>query len=237
MIVNVTLDEKNWVKFRLGLDEFLLGLPNRQPNYPQWNISGTPRPEGLVVPAQVNYVGKAADLYRLGYELHGSINVINKYLRTTWLWEKIRVQGGAYGGMCGFNHHSGIYTLSSYRDPNLFESLQIFDETAAFLRQGELHKEEIIKSIIGAIGDLDAYLLPDAKGYSSMVRFLVKEDDQGRQQFRDEVIGTSVQDFRRFANILDGIRASQAVAVMGAREALEEANRRHEDYFQLAQVL
>ena len=56
---------------------------------------------------QVNYVGKGADLYKAGYKLHGSAYVINKHLGTTWLWDRVRVSGGAYGGFSDFDPHSG----------------------------------------------------------------------------------------------------------------------------------
>ena len=89
--------------------------------------------EALTIPAQVNYVGKGANLYKLGYEPHGSVSVINNYLGTTWLWEKVRVQGGAYGGFSAFDTHSGTFTFLSYRDPNLLATLDTYDKTVDFL--------------------------------------------------------------------------------------------------------
>ena len=77
---------------------------------------------------QVNYVGKAANLYEdAGYKLHGSAYVINKYLGTTWLWDRIRVSGGAYGGFSDFDSHSGMFTYLSYRDPNLLKTVDNYD--------------------------------------------------------------------------------------------------------------
>ena len=77
---------------------------------------------------QVNYVGKAANLYEDGnYQLHGSSYVINKYLGTTWLWDRIRVSGGAYGGFSDFDSHSGMFTYLSYRDPNLLKTVDNYD--------------------------------------------------------------------------------------------------------------
>jgi len=158
--------------------------------------------EGLTIPTQVNYVGKGADLYRLGYKPSGAASVISKYLRTSWLWEKVRVQGGAYGGFCLFDHRSGGFTYLSYRDPNLLATLDIYDQTAAFLRESELSQHELTKSIIGAIGEVDQYQLPDAKGYSSMLRYLVGDTDEIRQRMREEILGTSPADFLDFADAL-----------------------------------
>ena len=76
----------------------------------------------------MNYVGKAANLYEdAGYQLHGSSYVINKYLGTTWLWDRVRVSGGAYGGFSDFDSHSGMFTYLSYRDPNLLKTVDNYD--------------------------------------------------------------------------------------------------------------
>lgn len=76
----------------------------------------------------MNYVGKAANLYEDGgYKLHGSAYVINKYLGTTWLWDRVRVSGGAYGGFSDFDSHSGMFTYLSYRDPNLLKTVDNYD--------------------------------------------------------------------------------------------------------------
>ena len=120
MILNVTLDEQNWSKAEVKLTGLLREFP-RTPAAPRptWVPEHSPRFEGLVIPAQVNYVGKGANLYDLGYHFHGSAQVISGYLRTSWLWERIRVQGGAYGAFCMFDRISGTMTFVSYRDPNL----------------------------------------------------------------------------------------------------------------------
>lgn len=82
---------------------------------------------------QVNYVGKAANLYEDGgYKLHGSAYVINKYLGTTWLWDRVRVSGGAYGGFSDFDSHSGMFTYLSYRDPNLLKTVDNYDGESSF---------------------------------------------------------------------------------------------------------
>jgi len=196
--------------------------------------------EGLTIPAQVNYVGKGANLYKLGYKLHGSVQVINNYLQTTWLWEKIRVQGGAYGGNSWFDMHSGIFTYLSYRDPNLLASLDTYDATADFLRSLELTEAELSKSIIGTIGDLDAYLLPDAKGWTSMSRALLGYSDARRQQFRDEVLSTSAQDFKAFGDILGELARNtglNGIVVLGSADAIEKANKERPDLLEVKKVL
>lgn len=84
-----------------------------------------------MVHAQVNYVGKAANLYEdAGYKLSGSAYVVNKHLGTTWLWDRVRVSGGAYGGFSDFDTHSGMFSYLSYRDPNLTKTVRMLSSPA-----------------------------------------------------------------------------------------------------------
>jgi Zn-dependent M16 (insulinase) family peptidase len=168
-------------------------------------------------------VGKGANLYDLGYRFHGSAKVVTRYLRTAWLWERIRVQGGAYGAFCLFNHLSGVLSFVSYRDPNLLKTLEAFDQTAEFLRTVELTEDELTKGIIGAIGDIDTYLLPDAKGFTSMVWHLTGESREVRQRLREEVLGTTVADFRSFSDALQGVKERGLVKVLGSEGTIQAA--------------
>jgi Zn-dependent M16 (insulinase) family peptidase len=183
--------------------------------------------EGLAIPSQVNYVGKGANLYELGYELDGSVEVILGYLRMTHLWEKIRVLGGAYGAFVTFDDRSGVLTFLSYRDPNIAATIDSYDKAAAFLKSldsSRLSDRELTKAIIAAIGDLDTYQLPDAKGYTSMMRYLTNRTEELRQEIRDEILSTNGEDFIGFGEVLEKVTQSNAIAVLGAQSALESAN-------------
>ncbi len=237
MIVNVTLDESNWKNFAPLLASFLATLPALEADPVNWLPAIFGKNEGLTIPSQVNYVAKGADLYKLGYRMHGSVLVINKILSTGWLWEKIRVQGGAYGGFSVFDIHSGTYTFLSYRDPNLLASLDTYDATADFLRNIDLPEAELTKAIIGAIGDLDTYLLPDAKGWSSLTRHLVGYSDEKRQKFRDEVLNTTARNFKSFGETLKAVAEQGQIVVLGSAEAIEKANAEREGLLEVKKVL
>ncbi len=227
LICNVTLDAANWESFKPQLDTFLSALPAREVRIESFGVHPEEKKEGLTIPAQVNYVGKGAHLYDLGYEYDGSANVITDYLRMTYLWEKIRVQGGAYGTFCVFDDASGVLTFLSYRDPNVAATIDNYDRAAAFLKgldSSRLTENEIKKAIIAAIGDLDAYQLPDAKGYTSMLRYLTNRMDELRQEIRDEVLSTNGEDFIAFGEVLEKVAQSNAVAVIGSQNAIESAN-------------
>ena len=103
--------------------------------------------------------------------------------------------GGAYGAFCSFDPFSGILGYASYRDPNVLNTLDNYDGSGAFLRQLDINQDELSKAIIGTIGDLDSYQLPDAKGYTSMMRHLTGIDEVYRQRMRDEILGTTAEDF------------------------------------------
>ncbi|MBV7335407.1 insulinase family protein [Chloroflexi bacterium TSY] len=237
LIGNVALDADNWSRFQPQLAEFITALPAQPVNLHTWHATLNPVHEGLTAPAQVNYVGKAARLYDLGYQLHGSIWPITNYLRTTWLWDKVRIQGGAYGARCQFNRRSGILTYLSYRDPNLLETIDVYDQTAHFLRNLELSQDELTKSIIGAISSIDSYQLPDAKGSTSLMRHLFAEDAASRQKIREEVLNTSQADFKAFADVLDHVKERGAVAVLGSQDAIEQVNRERDGWLRVTKVL
>ena len=87
------------------------------------------------------------------------------------------------------------------------------------------------------IGDVDAYQLPDAKGYTSMERYLAGETDEIRQRRRDEILGASVTDFRAFADVLAELTAHGQVVVLGSEQAIQAANARRPGLLHVAQVV
>jgi presequence protease len=220
MLCNVTIDAANWRRFEPELASFLTALPSSSVAQSSWQVGEGPSFEALTIPASVNYVGKGANLYRLGFRPSGAAHVVAKYLRTTWLWEKVRVEGGAYGGLCVLDHRSGNFTFLSYRDPNLLETLDVYDQTPGFLKRSALDDAELRRSIIGTIGDIDAYQLPDAKGYTSMQHYLAGETDEIRQLRRDEILGARVAHFRAFADALADLTGHGRVVVLGSEQAI-----------------
>lgn len=229
LIANVTLDEANWNTLSPKLDSFLSALPAGPVTHQTWQPRSYPQHEGLTIPTQVNYVGKGGNLYDLGYVYDGSVAVITKYLYTAWLWERVRVQGGAYGAFANFSRLSGIFGQLSYRDPNLMSTLDIYDQTATFLRNLDLSQDELTKSIVGAIGMIDDYQLPDAKGYTAMTRHLLGDTEEMRQVRREQILTTTAQDFRDFGQVLAELNEVGNVVVLGSADAIQTANAGGED--------
>ncbi len=224
LVLNVTVDKTALP----GIVESVAGFIEKLPvtgnfSSKDWNPTALPKSEALTAPSQVNYVGCSANLFGAGYKMHGSALVITRYLQTAWLWEKIRVQGGAYGGMCAFDHRSGAFTFASYRDPNLAASLDVYKATGGFLKNLTLCEDELTRALIGTIGQLDAYQLPDAKGYSSCMRHLLGYTDEERQQLRDEVLATTPEHFHAFGEVMEQAFENPDVSILCSPDAARAA--------------
>ncbi len=220
MLCNVTLDGKHWESIQHTLEDFLRHLPENPQTIKEWKFSPVTGNEGFTIPSQVNYVGMGGNIYQLGYSYRGTAAVITRYLRSTWLWEKIRMQGGAYGAFCSFDRYSGVLIFSSYRDPNILKSLENFKRSSNFLRELEITDEELNRAIIGVIGDWDTYQLADAKGFTSLVRQLVGINDEERQKQRDEAFATSKEDFHHFGDILEKLSKKSEIVILGPEDRL-----------------
>ncbi|MBI1801155.1 MAG: hypothetical protein HYR71_05960 [Chloroflexi bacterium] len=224
MLWNVTLDETSWAQFAPRLAQLQAALPDAAVEAAPWSPPLSALDEGLTMPSPVNYVAKGEDIRRLGYEPRGSISVMTNYLRMNWVHERVRVQGGAYGGGCSFDRQSGVFSFSSYRDPNLLRTIESYDGSAQFLREAHIGDDELTKNIIGVVGQLDFYQLPDAKGYTSMLRHLLGETDETLQQWRDEVLSTTAADIKGYADWLEQVERQGKVVVLGSPEAIDAAN-------------
>ena len=237
-IANVTVDGKAWAPLRGQIENLLGCLPDGKPAAMAWQPLANRRNEGLVVPSQVNYVAKGTRILDFAARPNGAALAVCRWLSLAWLIPKIREQGGAYGASLDLERYSGYLAMTSYRDPNVLETLATFDGTAAFLRALELSGSDLTRSIIGALNGIDPYQLPSAKGFTSLTRYLVGQTEVERQKLRDELFATTAKDFRHFADIMDAVRDRGQIVVMGAEETLSEANRaRGGDWLALTNVL
>ena len=191
-----------------------------------------PEDEGFVVPTQVSYVGKGGLLYKEGESTTGSTMVISKFLRTGYLWDNIRVIGGAYGSFCQFTGIDGFFSFLSYRDPNLSKTIDVYDATSDVLTNDliknlQANPEQLEKAIIGTIGSMDGPKSNDQKGWISLQRWLKNESPERRQRLRDEVLNTTARDFQDFAERLRELNGS--VAVVSSKSAVEDAKKEGKD--------
>ncbi|MFL2877034.1 MAG: insulinase family protein [Pontiellaceae bacterium] len=223
ILINLTAEDPALKKLLPKVEQFVSTLPTCTNQPTQLQKETYPTSEGLIVPSRINFVGAAANLYQYDYQMHGSALVISRYLQTAWLWEKIRVQGGAYGGMCAFDRQVGTFTFTSYRDPNLEDSIEIYKQTGQFLKELKLDEAELTRSLIGAIGQLDTYMLPDSKSFTNTTRQLFGYTDTKRQKLRDDVLSTTQHHFNQFGEILDAAFRNPRIAVLCDQESAKRA--------------
>ena len=243
MFLDITGDKKVLDTIEPSVEKFLRELPGvsdggKLPNFYKevhpWVVQAKKEmkemaplmDEGFVVPTQVSYVGKSGKVYEAGETVPGSAAVVARFLRTGYLWDHVRVIGGAYGGFCTFSPSSGYFSYLSYRDPNLSKTLDVYDAAADAVEAAadELGKDPdaLATAIIGAVGDLDSALSPDQKGWTAFERYLVNESPEYRQRYRDEILNTTPDDFRAFAKRLRNMK-DPSVAVISSKAAFEGA--------------
>lgn len=119
----------------------------------------------------------------------------------------------------------------SYRDPNLLATCDVFDGAVEFLRKLDLTDEELQKSIVGTIGDIDSYQLPDSKGRTAFMRYLLNVDEETRQRRRDEVLQTTIKDFHDFAEVLNAVKTNGRVVAVTSPEKAELALKERPGFF------
>ena len=250
MILDITADKAVFDKIQPSVDKFLQKLPGNGQGEKLQDFYSVPHPwakpakeemavkaaiedEGFVVPTQVSYVGKGGRLYDRGEEVSGSTAVIQKFLGTGYLWDNVRVIGGAYGGFCQFTPRDGVFTFLSYRDPNLAGTIDVYDAASdslmASAKDMESNPEALATAIIGAIGDMDGALSPDQKGAVAFRRWLVRESPEQRQKYRDQLLNTKPEDFRDFAERLKSLKDVSA-AVVSSKAAFEDASKAGKEF-------
>ena len=178
-----------------------------------------PGAEGLIVPAQVNYVGLGGNLRDTGYVFHGSALVVLRHLRMGYLWDRVRVQGGAYGSFISHNRATGSLVFLSYRDPNVERTLEVYRGAADYLGNLTMTETDVSRAVVGAIGDMDAYMLPGAKGATAMWRRLCGDTDDIRARIREEALSTTLKDFHEFAPWLARVLEASTPCALGGTDA------------------
>ncbi len=178
------------------------------------------RREGILIPAPVAYASMALSLSTVGEELSGSLNVTRSLLSYGYLWNTVRVQGGAYGTglIVRVGGNVGLY---SYRDPSPARTVSCYKGSAEFLREFAESGESITKFIIGAVGDSSPLTSPRLQGSLAISRYLRGIDYEKECQTRREMLATDKDELLRIADIIEKITSTDAVCVVGGKEQLD----------------
>ncbi|MZG52438.1 MAG: peptidase M16 [Nitrospinae bacterium] len=222
VLFNITCEEKDYKKIEKRVNRLYDLLPESEFESVEWNFQAVPSNEGFLTASNIQHVGKGANLYELGFQYSGQFEALKGLLRTGYLWDKVRVHGGAYGSSNSFDFFSGDYGLVSYRDPNLSETLGIYDEIADFLSQLDIPSEELKKIIIGCVGKMDPPLTPDRKGSASMIDYLTGRTYEMKLKFRRELLATRLEDLKKYSELFLKIREQGKVCVLGNENKLKK---------------
>ncbi|MCQ2009630.1 insulinase family protein [Sporolactobacillus sp. STSJ-5] len=183
--------------------------------------------EGLMTSSKVQYAAKGANFKSLGFDYTGKLQVLKKILSLDYLWNQVRVMGGAYG--CGLALESaGNMIFWSYRDPNLKETLAIYDEAAKFAESFDADDFEMTKYIIGTLSDLDTPLTPRGKGSMADAQYFKNITQADVQETRDNVLDTKLSDIQAFGKLLKKVTDQGLVCVLGNEGKIQE----NKDLFQ-----
>lgn len=177
--------------------------------------------EGFLDASQVQYVSRAGNFRKEGYEYTGALKILRVLLNYDYLWMNIRVMGGAYGCMSGFTRKGDAY-FTSYRDPNLSRTNEVYEGIPEYLEQFAVDEKEMTKYIIGTFSSLDAPLTPAGKTGRSATAYLTGVTDEMIQKERQQILNASQEDIRNLSGIVRAILKEEAICVIGNEEKLKE---------------
>lgn len=225
MSIGITADEKGYAELEKSLGSLVSGLPEearRQKVEPDWKISKPADNEGFKTAGKVQYVARAGKFADRGVDYSGVFKVVKTILSYDYLWNEVRVKGGAYGVMCMFAEE-GIGYLVSYRDPKLSETNDVFCSVPGYLRDFDASESDMMKYIIGTISDMDRPLTPRAKGERSYAAYMSETTIEDKQRERDEVLAADNEKIREAAKMVEALLSDDCICVLGGEEKVEQA--------------
>lgn len=177
--------------------------------------------EGYTTPAEIQYVAAAGIFDGFSDINFGALQVVRHLLNFDYLWNEVRVKGGAYGVGCRFNRELEGY-FASYRDPNLGGTLDVYRQAADYLANYEAGEREITKTIIGTISGMDTPLTPYMKGKRSLSAYLTGLPIEVLQREREQVLACDVEDIHGAAEVIRKVAESGTVCVIGNEKHIKD---------------
>lgn len=177
--------------------------------------------EGFITTGNVNYVIQVMNFKRFGYNYHGSFAVANHLLNTEFLWNKVRVEGGAYGGMSAIRR-TGDMVLMSYRDPNLAETYRVYQNVPQYFADLNADEEDIKKAIIGTISNLDTPLTPSMENAKVMAMHFSELTHAEETQTRQEILNCSLEDIRKMSKLYEQVLTTDYICTVGSKNSIEK---------------
>lgn len=179
------------------------------------------RNEGISTSSKVQYVLKGYNYKKLRFPYHGALQVLESLASLDYLWNRIRIMGGAYGAFIKISRNGRI-VLGSYRDPKLKETLASYDHLGAYLSKIDLSERELRKYLIGTMSQLDAPLTPSMIGQKSDIQYLSGVTQEEIQQERDEILRVSLKDIHTLSEYITACTSMNCYCVLGNEKKLKD---------------
>lgn len=180
-----------------------------------------PKNEAFKTSGQVQYVCRAGNFVEKGLKYTGALKVLRVIMGYDYLWNNVRVKGGAYGCMSSFMRNGDCYFVS-YRDPNLQKTVETYEKISEYLKNFVADERTLTQYIIGTVSEMDAPMSPSAYGAYCLSAYLSEVTEEMIQKDRDEVLNVTGEDIQKLAEYVDAVLENKYICVVGTAPKIEE---------------
>ena len=218
-----TGEESEYEVFAGLAEDFAKKLPKESAAASGIPVSPEKKNEGFLSSSQVQYVCRAGNYRKDGLSYTGALRVLKVIMGYDYLWNQVRVKGGAYGCMCSFSKSGDSYFVS-YRDPNLEKTVDVFEQAASYVAEFNQDDRSMTQYIIGAISELDTPLPPASKALRSLTAYMTKQTEADLQKERDELLAADQDAIRALAGHIRSFVGQNNLCVVGNDEKVKAAS-------------
>lgn len=222
MLISFTGNNEAYGNAKPSLEKVITGFNKMSTMGKQAEVHFNTAKEAFVDASQIQYVAKTGDFVCEGYEYTGALRLLRIILSYDYLWINVRVKGGAYGCMNTFLRSGESYFVS-YRDPNLSDTLDVYDRIPEYIKSFSPDERDMTKYIIGTFSALDTPMNPEAKGSRSLSAYLEGITYEQIQKERNEILNAQPEDIRRLADLVEAVLKKDSICVIGNENMIKES--------------
>ena len=222
VIVSLTADDEGYDCFAKALSAKSCNIKDEHYNTAVRSFIPVNVKIGYTSASQVQYVARCGNFVKDGYKYTGALKVLKVIFSYDYLWINVRVKGGAYGCMSGSSRNGDFYMVS-YRDPNLEKTNDIYEGAADYIRNFDVSRRDMVKFIIGTIGEIDAPLTPSAMGSRSFTHYMCNCTEDMLRKDREEVLDATVESIRELAPLIESAVGQNYFCVVGNQKQINGA--------------
>ncbi len=220
-MVNITCDREGYDKVVQNLDILTKGITAKDNCEAKREFSLERKNEGITTSSMVQYDVMAGNFKDAGFKYDGRLKVLSQLMRYEYLWQNVRVKGGAYG--CGLTASiTGNMSMYSYRDPNIKSTYEIYKNIVSYLRTLELDERELKKIIIGTISAVDSPMTPATKNGFALSDYFYGVTDEERQKWREDVLDITLDGLRETADVVESVVKQNYICTVGSESKIAE---------------